>query len=343
MTTHRRWGLALLAWSALVAAPAGAQSDDREAAGLTAEQAGRLRDALQAYLDAFQALPDPPSFQADHRLRERIIRVVLRLTPPPAVPEEARRRSVRGQALFREALEALDTTRIKDSAGELWQAVRAAPWWPTAAYNLALAQEKLSQYEQARQNFQMYLLASPGAADSSAVQARIYELELKLERTAAEREAARRAAFRKLSGTLWASLASGDHLEARTVEIQDTVIVFDCQNLVPRARCAAGATQLALPHPAVLEIQEKASHKMLGFVVGIPVGVVGGLLYVNSRTPPGDTPADSDVLVGTGIYIAALLAGAGIGSLFPRWKTVYPARRGGAAAVHRLKPPSPRQ
>ncbi len=56
---------------------------DREAAGLAAEQAGQLREAFDDYVAALQALPESPPADADRRLRERIIKLALRLDPPP--------------------------------------------------------------------------------------------------------------------------------------------------------------------------------------------------------------------------------------------------------------------
>lgn len=156
-----------------------------EAAGVAAEEAGRLREALEHYITALEALPDPPPLEDDLRLRERIIKVVGRLDPPPAVPEEAQRHGVRGQVAFRKAQSQLG---LEEAADELRQAVRAAPWWPAAVYNLALVQERLEQYEEARGNLDLYLLAAPEAPDAGEVRAKIFELEYLAEEVAALRQ-----------------------------------------------------------------------------------------------------------------------------------------------------------
>src|SRR5580692_6420741 len=75
----------------------------QEATGIEAEQAGRLREAFEVYLGALQARQDPLPLDVDRRLRERIIGIALQLNPPPAVPEEAERRLIRGQTAVKVA------------------------------------------------------------------------------------------------------------------------------------------------------------------------------------------------------------------------------------------------
>ena len=47
-------------------------AQDHEAAGQAAERAGRLREALNHYIAALQALGENPPLDSDQRLRERI-------------------------------------------------------------------------------------------------------------------------------------------------------------------------------------------------------------------------------------------------------------------------------
>src|SRR5260370_17131343 len=61
---------------------------DHEDVGQAAVKAGRLRGALDEYLVVLKESPEPQPLD-NQRLRERIIKVVLRLDPPPPVPEEA--------------------------------------------------------------------------------------------------------------------------------------------------------------------------------------------------------------------------------------------------------------
>ncbi len=127
---------------------------------------------------AVQALPDPPLRGADLRLRERIVSLTARLQPPPVTPEEAERLTVRGQVLFKDAK---DETEFEEAAAELRKAVRAAPWVPAFAFNLALVQEKLQYYKTASANLKVYLSSNP--PDATDVRAKMYELEIRLEKS----------------------------------------------------------------------------------------------------------------------------------------------------------------
>ena len=146
---------------------------DREAAGLAAEQAGQLRPALDNYVAALQALPDPPPDDADRRLRERIIKVALKLDPPPAVSNEAQQRLTSGQAA---AKSAQIPKELKAAASEFQSALRIAPWLASGYFNLGDVQEKLRDYPAAARSFELYLLAAPSAQDAQSVQKKIIDL-----------------------------------------------------------------------------------------------------------------------------------------------------------------------
>src|SRR5712691_9357229 len=105
---------------------------DREAAGLAAEQAGQLREAFDDYVAALQALSDPPPADADLRLRERIIKLALKLDPPPAVPEEAQQRITSGQTASKSAQ---NPGELKVAVSEFQRALRLAPWLARAYFN----------------------------------------------------------------------------------------------------------------------------------------------------------------------------------------------------------------
>jgi tetratricopeptide (TPR) repeat protein len=150
---------------------------DSESDGAAAEQAGRYREALNHYVEALQAVSDDSD--KDRQLREKIIVLAQKLTPPPAVPEEAQKFLGRGQA-------AVEIAKTSDdflaAIAEFKKAVRLAPWLASAYFNLALVQEKAGQFNEAMRNFKLYLLAAPAAADAQDVKTRIYGLELKAER-----------------------------------------------------------------------------------------------------------------------------------------------------------------
>jgi formylglycine-generating enzyme required for sulfatase activity len=143
---------------------------------MAAEGRGQLREALKRYMIALESLGDADSPQIDQRLRERIIKLVQKLDPPPAFPEEARRHFVVGSGLFKEAKMPADVERAQE---ELSQAARLAPWAGEIYFNLGTVFEKLGNNANAARNLKLYLLASPGASDARAVQDAIYLLEAK--------------------------------------------------------------------------------------------------------------------------------------------------------------------
>ncbi len=159
-----------------------------EAEAKTAEQSGRLQEAFDLYLRAVQALPargDAPMsmwpqftslFETDIRLRERIIALAARVQPLPVAPEAAERFAVRGQVLFKDAT---DKYGFMMAMSELARAVKAAPWVPIHAFNLALVQEKLGYYKAAAANLKLYVAS--GAADAADARAKTFELELRRE------------------------------------------------------------------------------------------------------------------------------------------------------------------
>ena len=136
---------------------------DWEATGLAAEKSGRYDEAFTAYLNAFQALPDPAPAGDDHRLRERIIEVVARLETRPAIPQEASNHLAKAtQLLEAEALfGGAGTASSAAAAAELRQAIRFAPWWPDATFKLAGLLQKLQRLDEAVTNLNLYRLADP--------------------------------------------------------------------------------------------------------------------------------------------------------------------------------------
>jgi tetratricopeptide (TPR) repeat protein len=158
-----------------------------EHTGIEAERSGRLREAFTQYavaLEALQTLDRSPDLQtvsaeAFIRLRERILKVSQRLTPPPAIPEAAERRVLRGKVAFKQATKPADN---EPAIGEFQEAVRLAPWWSDAYFNLALAQEKAGRLADAIASYKWYLTASPDAKDFQEVKDKVVELEYLVER-----------------------------------------------------------------------------------------------------------------------------------------------------------------
>jgi tetratricopeptide (TPR) repeat protein len=182
MTSKKRLLLSVISFFTLVAiyGAASAQSS-KEVEGRAAEQAGRLREALAHYMAALQ--PAPEGGADDLRLRETIIKLVQKLSPPPAIPEEARRFSVRGQIAIKEAKSPAD---FDEAANEFGKALRVAPWWADGYFNQGVALEKAGKYNEAIRSLKFYLFSAPGAPDAEKIKEQIYALEYRQEKTGKE-------------------------------------------------------------------------------------------------------------------------------------------------------------
>lgn len=91
----------------------------------------------------------------------------------------AERHMARGAAAMEEAKSPAD---YRDAVKEFSKAVKQAPNWADAWFNLGTAQASAKQYKSAIKSFKTYLKKSPKASDRKAVQARIYKLEYKMEK-----------------------------------------------------------------------------------------------------------------------------------------------------------------
>ena len=154
----------------------------KESAGDAAAAAGSLYGALQDYDAALQALPLAEAAQnVEQPLREKIIKLVLRMNPPPAIPQEAMRHAAYAETALQEAKNQGD---LFSSITEWRKALRAAPWWADAYYNFSLVLEKAGETAHAAQALEYYLLARPNAPDAQAVQMKIYALQYQAQKEA---------------------------------------------------------------------------------------------------------------------------------------------------------------
>jgi hypothetical protein len=95
------------------------------------------------------------------------------------------------------------------------EAVRLAPWWGDAYYNLAVAQELAEQFDAARASLDLYILTNPGENEARDAKDKVYAIEakqaLKLQQAAevansVEARAAReKQALAALEGVIWMS------------------------------------------------------------------------------------------------------------------------------------------
>ena len=106
--------------------------------------------------------------------REKVIELALSLTPPPAIPEEAKKEMAKGKAAFKIAK---GRSGYEEAEKHFRKAANLSPWWADAYFNLGLVQEKMRDYRDAKESFEIYLLAAPNAPDATSVKEKIYELE----------------------------------------------------------------------------------------------------------------------------------------------------------------------
>jgi tetratricopeptide (TPR) repeat protein len=116
--------------------PASTQGNE-EAQGQFAEQAGRLREAITHYIAALQSTIE--GSDGERRLREKVIKLVLKLDPPPTVPTEAIRYEGRAEAAVKNARTSTDYT---EAANEYRKALQLAPWVAHYYFNLGIILEK---------------------------------------------------------------------------------------------------------------------------------------------------------------------------------------------------------
>ncbi len=137
------------------------------------------QETLTQYISDLQKKPD------DNPLREKTIKFVQEMKPAPAIPEEARRYFIEGNALLKAAKEqkgyglALDAYR---------QCLLAAPWWAEAYYNYSVALELANRFDEAVNILKLYIATNPGGEESRKAQDKIYEIGAKKKLAAQERE-----------------------------------------------------------------------------------------------------------------------------------------------------------
>lgn len=126
-----------------------------------------------AFLELTTQLKNKPSDTVTRRL---IIKLASELKPAPAIPEEARKHFVEGAAIVKAAK---NPAQQAIAAQSFTEALKIAPWWGDAYYNLGVAQELAEKYDEAEQALNFYLLSNPGETEKREVQDRIYALSAK--------------------------------------------------------------------------------------------------------------------------------------------------------------------
>lgn len=111
----------------------------------------------------------------DDSTRRLIIKLASEMKPVPAIPEEARKHFVEGIVIGKAAERAQKVLAVQSFT----EALKIAPWWGDAYYNLGVVQELAEKYDEAEQAFNFYLLSNPSEAEKREVQDRIYGLSAK--------------------------------------------------------------------------------------------------------------------------------------------------------------------
>ena len=151
------------------------------------------REQLSQMVEQLQKTP------TDNTLREKIIKLAQDMKPAPAIPEEANRAFVKGNVFQKEAK---DASGFELAISAYRDALRVAPWWSDAYYNLAVALESARKFDQAIAATRLYMASLPvGGAEAREAQNRIYALEAKSEMASRQATAAvQQAAILRFEG-----------------------------------------------------------------------------------------------------------------------------------------------
>ncbi len=126
--------------------------------------------------DFQQALEQLQKGTSDSGQTERVIRLAQELKPTPTIPEEARQHFVEGNFI---AKSAKDVAGQKLAVESYKEALKIAPWWGDAYYNLAVAQELVDELDDAKSSLRLYILTRPGEREVRDAQDHIYTLNAK--------------------------------------------------------------------------------------------------------------------------------------------------------------------
>ena len=97
----------------------------------------------------------------ERALRKRIIRVVQKVEPRPAFPEQSEVHMIQGLLTLANAT---SKEGLKSAADEFEHAIFGSPWYGPAYMNLAAVQISLGEFDQATGNAELFLQTSPSAA-----------------------------------------------------------------------------------------------------------------------------------------------------------------------------------
>ena len=137
-----------------------------------AQQGSSPRELLKQYVAELQR---SSNYDAS---RERIIETAGGLKPPPIILEEARRHFMKAATIQKVAT---NQTGYELTISEYREAIRVAPWWADAYFNLGVALEGAVGLDNAIAESRRYVLSEPNTEDARAARDRIYAIEDKKE------------------------------------------------------------------------------------------------------------------------------------------------------------------
>jgi hypothetical protein len=179
-----------------------------EAAGDEAAGQGQFEKALDYYQEVLRNVPRYS--EQDLRVRQAAIRVARAMPTPPPLPESVLRSMVRGETRVKMG----GAGSYEAASEEMEQAVLAAPWFADGYYNLGVIQEKAGKFTDATQNFKLFLFAAPQSRNATAVQVKIYELELMKEEK--EKEHSLQGSWLSVSGNVeYRVIIEGGKIQAK--------------------------------------------------------------------------------------------------------------------------------
>ena len=162
---------------------------------------GSVAHAQSPRVELKQMVEQLQKSPADNTLREKIIKLGTSIKPAPAIPEEARRAFVRGNATMNEAKTPEEYAR----AVQLYtEALLIAPWWGDPYFNLGKAHELRQEYDAAILGLRFFLLTGIAGNDARQTQDHIYVLEEKRDQQVKIDEAKKREEAQKLQRQTWA-------------------------------------------------------------------------------------------------------------------------------------------
>lgn len=189
-------------------------------------QTATPQQVLQQYVSDLQRSPD------DIALREKIIRHVRSMKRAPAIPEDARRYFVEGNALLKAAKE---EKGYELAIVAYRQCLLIAPWWPEANYNFAVALELANRFDSAVNALKLYIATDPGEDEARKAQDRIYEIGAKKKLAAVEngKSSPQGVALqkdyeewlRRIDGRRYTSLVEGDVGATSVLDVKGRVLV----------------------------------------------------------------------------------------------------------------------